>query len=44
MSGVKVFSAKPPRVGNLAGNLHFMHVVFVAVLDPFINGQIVIVF
>jgi hypothetical protein len=41
MRGMKLIPAKPPRVGNLAGNLHIMHVVSVATLDPFINGQIV---
>jgi hypothetical protein len=44
MGAMKLIPAKPPRVGNFAGNLHFMHVVSVTALDPFINGQIVIVF
>ena len=44
MGGMKLIPAKPPRVGNLAGNLHFMHVVFVAAVNPFIKTKIVIKF
>ncbi|HOX15812.1 MAG TPA: hypothetical protein PLP18_06750 [Smithellaceae bacterium] len=42
MGSVEVLTAKPRRIGNLAGYFHFLHPVLIAALNPFINAEIVI--